>query len=166
MNGGAERLNSYGLPVSAGDEINGFYRMGDAARKIGRRVRFEGRLSDLVNRGGEKISCQEVENHILAHGSVRAACVVAMPDAVYGEKACAFVVPQPDATPTFEELGAFLGSRGIARFKLPERLEIVAGFPLSPAGKILRRELRRMIGEKIAAENAARESLARTEPGP
>jgi 2,3-dihydroxybenzoate-AMP ligase len=134
---------------------DGFYRMGDAVRKIGRHVYFEGRLKDLVNRGGEKISCEEVENHILAHRGVRAVCVVAMPDPVYGEKACAFVLPQPGTTLTFNELSAFLAGRGIAKFKFPERLEIVAEFPLSPAGKILRRELRRVIGEKIAAEKAA-----------
>jgi 2,3-dihydroxybenzoate-AMP ligase len=131
---------------------DGFYRMGDAVRKIGRHVYFEGRLKDLVNRGGEKISCEEVENHILAHPGVRAACVVAMPDPVYGEKACAFVLPQPGTTLTFDELSAFLGGRGIAKFKYPERLEIVTEFPISPAGKILRRELRRIIAEKIAAE--------------
>jgi 2,3-dihydroxybenzoate-AMP ligase len=195
--GDAERLNSSGEPVSAGDEIrvvddsdrelpdgelgqlicrgpytvrgyynnpeatraaftaDGFYRMGDAVRKTGRHVTFEGRMKELVNRGGEKISCEEVENHILAHYGVRAVCVVAMPDAVYGEKACAFVLPQPGTTLTFKELSAFLAGRGIARFKFPERLEIVDGFPISPAGKILRRELRRMIGEKIAAERAA-----------
>ncbi len=141
---------------------DGFYRMGDSIRKIGRRIYFEGRINDLVNRGGEKISCEEVENHILAHSGVRAACVVAMPDAVYGEKACAFVLPQPGTALTFEELSAFLAGRGIARFKLPERLEIVAEFPISPAGKILRRELRRMIGEKIDAEKAARPGA----PGP
>jgi 2,3-dihydroxybenzoate---[aryl-carrier protein] ligase len=195
--GDAERLNSSGEPVSAGDEIrvvddsdrdlpdgdlgqlvcrgpytvrgyynnpeatraaytaDGFYRMGDAVRKIGRHVYFEGRFKDLVNRGGEKISCEEVENHILAHHGVRAVCVVAMPDAVYGEKACAFVLPQPGTTLTFGELSAFLAGRGIAKFKFPERLEIVEGFPISPAGKILRRELRRMISEKLAAEHAA-----------
>ena len=134
---------------------DGFYRMGDAVHKIGRHVYFEGRLKDLVNRGGEKISCEDVESHILAHRGVRSVCVVAMPDPVYGEKACAFVLPQPGTTLTFDELSAFLAGRGIARFKLPERLEIVAAFPVSPAGKILRRELRRMIGEKVAAEKAA-----------
>ena len=137
-------------------DADGFYRMGDAVRKIGRRVTFEGRLKELVNRGGEKISCEEIENHLLAHRGVRAACVVAMPDEVYGEKACAFVIPQPQAALSLDQLTAFLAGRGIARFKLPERLETVAEFPLSAAGKILRRELRRRIGEKIAAEKAAR----------
>ena len=68
---------------------DGFYRMGDIVKRIGRYVYVEGRRKDLVNRGGEKISCEEVENHILAHPAVASACVVAMPDDEYGEKACA-----------------------------------------------------------------------------
>jgi 2,3-dihydroxybenzoate-AMP ligase len=134
---------------------DGFYRMGDAVRKIGNDLYFEGRLKDLINRGGEKISCEEVENHLLAHPRIRSACVVAMPDAVYGERACAFVIPSDDAALTLAEMKAFLLARQIAKFKLPERLELVSSFPLSPAGKVLRRELRRTIETKLIDEQSA-----------
>jgi 2,3-dihydroxybenzoate-AMP ligase len=130
---------------------DGFYRMGDIVRSRQGQLYVEGRRKDLINRGGEKISCEEVENHLIANAKVSAACIVAMPDEVYGEKACAFVIPAPGASLTLEELKAFLLARAIAKFKLPERLEIVTEFPLSPAGKILRRELRRAIAEKLAA---------------
>ena len=115
---------------------DGFYRMGDAVRRVDGYLYVEGRLKDLINRGGEKVSCEEIENHILAHAAVKSACVVAMPDEVFGEKACAFVIPRSDAKLTFEELKSFLLGRQIAKFKFPERLEIVSDFPLSPAGKI------------------------------
>ncbi len=134
---------------------DGFYRMGDIVKRIGRYVYVEGRRKDLVNRGGEKISCEDVENHILAHPAVANTCVVAMPDEVYGEKACAFVILRKHRSLTFAELVAFLLTRQIAKFKLPERLEIVDSFPISPAGKILRRELRNMIANKLAAEQKA-----------
>jgi 2,3-dihydroxybenzoate-AMP ligase len=134
---------------------DGFYRMGDAVRKVGDYLYVEGRLKDLINRGGEKISCEEVENHLLAHPQVKSACIVAMPDPTYGEKACAFVIPAGENALTLHEIKAFLLARQIAKFKLPERLEVVASFPTSPAGKILRRELRRMIEAKLAAESSA-----------
>lgn len=134
---------------------DGFYRMGDAVRKIGRHLYVEGRLKDLINRGGEKISSEEVENHLLAHPAIKSACVVAMPDPVFGEKACAFVIPKDEAMLTLEQVKAFLVARGIAKFKLPERLEIATEFPTSAAGKILRRELRRIIAAKVAGEIAA-----------
>jgi len=131
---------------------DGFYRMGDIVRKQDRHVYTEGRRKDLINRGGEKISCEEVENLIYAHPSVKVVTLVAMPDPVFGEKACAFVIPKPGATLTFEELIAFLRAQKIATFKLPERLEIVSELPLSPVGKILKRQLREMITEKLAQE--------------
>jgi 2,3-dihydroxybenzoate-AMP ligase len=130
---------------------DGFFRMGDAVRKMGRQVYVEGRLKDLINRGGEKISSEEVENHLLAHAKIKSACVVAMPDATFGEKACAFVVPQDGAPPSLGEIKDFLMSRGIAKFKLPEHLEVVAELPMSAAGKIMRRELRRIIATKAVA---------------
>ena len=133
---------------------DGFYRMGDIVRKNGRYIVTEGRKNDLINRGGEKISTDEVENFILKHPSVHGVALVAMPDPVFGEKACAFVTLKPGGALGFEELKTFLLDQKIAKFKLPERLEIVPEFPISPAGKILRRTLREMIEDKLAAECA------------
>jgi 2,3-dihydroxybenzoate-AMP ligase len=135
---------------------DGFYRMGDVVRKRGRYVWAEGRKKDLINRGGEKISCEEVENLILRHPKVKAVSLVAMPDQRFGEKACAFVIPREGQTLSFEELLAFLRAQDIAAFKLPERLEVVSEFPLSPVGKILKRELRERIAETLAREAEAR----------
>ncbi len=134
---------------------DGFYRMGDIVRKRGRSVYTEGRRKDIINRGGEKISCDEIENYIFAHPKVKAVTLVAMPDEVFGEKACAFVIPKPGETLGFDELIAFLKARRIASFKLPERLEIVAEFPTSPVGKILKRELRERIAAQLAADKTA-----------
>jgi 2,3-dihydroxybenzoate-AMP ligase len=131
---------------------DGFYRMGDIVRKRGRHVYAEGRRKDFINRGGEKISCEEIENLMFAHPKVKTATLVAMPDAVFGEKACAFVVPHPGQSLSFEELIAFLRSQQIASFKLPERLELVDELPVSPVGKILKRQLRDAIGLKLQQE--------------
>lgn len=132
---------------------DGFYRMGDIVRVVGGYIYLEGRSKDLINRGGEKISCEEVENYILAHPKVMSVCVVAMPDTVFGEKACAFAILRQGCVLTHEELVAFLQGRDIARFKLPERLEIVNEFPISPAGKILRRALRARIAQQLQSES-------------
>jgi len=133
---------------------DGFYRMGDVVRRVDGNLYVEGRLKDIINRGGEKISCEEVENHILSHPKVRNACLVAMPDPMFGEKACAFVIPVDGATLDLDEINSFLLSREIAKFKLPERLRLVREFPISPAGKILRRELRRLVSDEIAPARA------------
>jgi 2,3-dihydroxybenzoate-AMP ligase len=130
---------------------DGYYRMGDVVRRIDGNLYVEGRLKDIINRGGEKISCEEVENYILGHPKIKNVCVVAMPDATFGEKACAFVIPVDGATIDLEEIKTFLLDRNIAKFKLPERLAVVQQFPISPAGKILRRELRQVAASEVAA---------------
>ena len=131
---------------------DGFYRMGDIVRKRGRYIVTEGRKNDLINRGGEKISTDEIENLLLKHPAVHGVALVAMPDPVFGEKACAFVTLKAGAALGFEEMKTFLLDQKIAKFKLPERLEVLPEFPISPAGKILRRTLREMIEGKLAAE--------------
>jgi 2,3-dihydroxybenzoate-AMP ligase len=134
---------------------DGFYRMGDIVRKRGRYLWTEGRRKDLINRGGEKISCDEVENLIFGLPQVSQVSLVAMPDPVFGEKACACVVLKPDTTLDFDELIAHLRGQRIASFKLPERLEVMPAFPVSPVGKILKRELRDIVAAKLEGERAA-----------
>ncbi len=138
---------------------DGFYRMGDVVRRVGGNLHVEGRKKDLVNRGGEKISCEEVESHIVEHPAVVSACVVAMPDARFGEKACAFVILRAGEDLRLPQLADFLLARRIAKFKLPERLEVVDQFPLSPVGKVLRRQLRESIASKLAREQRAAEQV-------
>jgi len=129
----------------------GWYRMGDVVRKRGRVVYAEGRRKDLINRGGEKINCDEVESLIYKHPAVKVVALVPMPDPVFGEKACACVILQPGASLDLPALVAFLREKRIASFKLPERLEVLAEFPLSPVGKILKRQLREMVEQRMAA---------------
>ena len=134
---------------------DGFYRMGDIVRKRGRYIYTEGRRKDLINRGGEKISCEEIENLIFAHPGVKTVVLVAMPDPVFGEKACACVILKAGETLTLEELTHFLRTRQIASFKLPERLEVMDRFPISPVGKIMKRELREMVAARVATSSAS-----------
>jgi 2,3-dihydroxybenzoate-AMP ligase len=139
---------------------DGFYRTGDVARKINGYLYVEGRIKDLINRGGEKISCEEVENHLLAHPKIESACVVAIPDDVFTEKACAVVILRKGFTLSLNELRAFLETRDIARFKMPERLEVVDEFPISPAGKILRRDLRAALAAGVVDSDRQRGSVS------
>ena len=133
---------------------DGYYRMGDMVRRIDGNLYVEGRLKDIINRGGEKISCEEVENHILGHPKIKNVCVVAMPDEVFGEKACAFVIPVDGETVDLDEIKNFLLGRNIAKFKLPERLMLMKEFPTSAAGKVLRRELRQVAAIEVASVHA------------
>jgi 2,3-dihydroxybenzoate-AMP ligase len=120
----------------------GFYRSGDLLRrKPSGNFVVEGRRKDLINRGGEKISAEEVENLILAHPAVLNVACVPYPDAVLGERMCACVVLRPGTSLGFAELVAFLSDFGIAKFKLPERLEILDSLPLSGFGKVSKKDL-------------------------
>jgi 2,3-dihydroxybenzoate-AMP ligase len=132
---------------------DGFYRTGDVVRRdAAGNLSVEGRDKDMINRGGEKISAEEVENLILGHPAVFNVAVVAMPDPVLGERGCAYVVPKPGAALTFDELVAFLRARQIATYKLPERLELVDSFPLTSVGKVSKKDLREDVARKLQAE--------------
>jgi 2,3-dihydroxybenzoate-AMP ligase len=133
---------------------DGFYRTGDVVRIYkGRYLSVEGRIKDTINRGAEKISAEEVENHILAHPKVENCAFVAMPDHVLGEKGCAYVMTKENQSLTLEELCKFLHDvRHISTFKIPERLELVKTFPMTQVGKIDKKELRRMIARKLQEE--------------
>ncbi|MEO1818237.1 AMP-binding protein [Pseudomonas sp.] len=133
----------------------GFYRSGDMMRRLpsGNYV-VEGRKKDLINRGGEKISAEEIENLILAHPAVQNVACVAMPDPILGEKMCACVVLKRNQSLHLAELVAYLQGEEIARFKLPERLEILDSFPLSTFGKVSKKDLVEMVSRKLEEEAA------------
>ena len=139
---------------------DGFYRTGDLAQQhtVGDAIYYsiEGRIKDVINRGAEKIHAEEVEEVMLRHPSITEAALVAMPDRVLGEKACAFLVVAPGAAaPDHAELADFLLSEGLAKFKLPERVEVIAAMPLTNIGKIAKKQLREDIDRKLASENPA-----------
>jgi 2,3-dihydroxybenzoate---[aryl-carrier protein] ligase len=135
---------------------DGFYRSGDLMRQhpTGNYV-VEGRRKDLINRGGEKISAEEIENLILSHPAVQNVACVAMPDAALGEKTCAYVIPRRGHSITLEQLVQYLKSREIAKFKLPERLELLSEFPVSTFGKVSKKTLVEMITKKLSEERAS-----------
>ena len=138
---------------------DGFYRTGDLVRldPSGNLV-VEGRIKDLINRGGEKISAEEIEAHLIAHPAVSAAAVVSMPDAILGEKACAYLCVRDGETFALSAIREWLTARGVAQFKWPERIEFVRELPLTNVGKVKKSELRREIAEKLAAERASNAS--------
>ncbi len=138
---------------------DGFVRTGDivSAHTIDgqRYFRFEGRFRDNINRGGEKIGCEEVEAFVSKHPSILDAKLIAMPDPIYGEKGCVYVILQPGATaPTVAELAAFLVEQGLAKFKCPERIEVVDAFPVTRVGKVDKPAMKKHIAELLANENS------------
>ena len=138
---------------------DGFYRTGDVVRRDeGGNLIVEGRAKDLINRGGEKISAEEIENLLLAHPAVREAAAVAMPHPVLGEQTCAYVVLRadpggtgagPDNNLDLATLCAYLEGRRVARFKWPERLEVLDALPVTNVGKVDKKKLRDDIAAKL-----------------
>ena len=138
----------YGVPEYNARQFtsDGFYRSGDLMRRhpSGNYV-VEGRKKDLINRGGEKISAEEIENLILQHPAVQNVACVPIPDANLGEKMCACVILRHGASLSLAELTEFLRAREIAKFKIPERLEIFEDFPMSTFGKVSKKALSEMV---------------------
>lgn len=137
---------------------DGFYRTGDLARAHDvdgvLMYSIEGRIKDVINRGVEKIHAEEVEEVILRHPDVINAALVAMPDPVLGERGCAYLIIEPGAAePTVTSLGEFLLSHGLAKYKLPERVEIVPEFPLSNVGKVSKKNLRERVAGSLRDSN-------------
>jgi 2,3-dihydroxybenzoate-AMP ligase len=133
---------------------DGFYRTGDIVirRRDGNLV-VQGRANDMINRGGEKISAEEVEDHLLAHDRVHDAVVVSVPDPFLGERACAFVIARAPV-PRAVDLKAWLRSRGLAAFKVPDHVVFVDAFPATGVGKISRRDLRAALQRQWAERRA------------
>ncbi|UWX96507.1 3-phosphoshikimate 1-carboxyvinyltransferase [Arthrobacter zhaoxinii] len=116
---------------------DGWYRTGDTAilDEAGF-LRITGRVRDIINRGGEKIPVAEIEQLIYRHPAVRDVALAAMPDERLGERACAFVVPEPGNRPLLADLTAFLDRHHVSRHYWPERLELVDALPRNAVGKV------------------------------
>ncbi|WP_312685271.1 (2,3-dihydroxybenzoyl)adenylate synthase [Brevundimonas nasdae] len=128
---------------------DGFYRTGDVVRRTqeGYLV-VMGRATDHINRAGEKISAEEVEDHLLAHPAVFDAAVVSTPDDYLGERTCAFIIPNGPA-PRGVEIKAWMRKRDIAEFKVPDQIVFVEDFAITAVGKISRRELRAALRQRL-----------------
>ncbi|NOX33069.1 MAG: acyl--CoA ligase [Deltaproteobacteria bacterium] len=129
---------------------DGFFRTGDLFMiKENNYLGFHERAKDIIIRGGYNISSQEVENHLLSNPDVVEVAVVAMPDEKLGERMCAYVVPKPGVTITLDALVKTLEEKGLAKYKHPERMEIIEKLPRNPVGKILKKQLRQDILNKL-----------------
>lgn len=115
-------------------------------------VVVEGRDKDMINRGGEKVSAEEVENLAYQVDGVGFAAAVAMPDPDLGELVCLYVVPRDGARVTLADVRSVMESAGVARFKWPERLELVGALPRTNIGKIDKKALRSEVAARLAAE--------------
>ena len=132
-------------------DAEGFYCSGDlVVQDADGYLTVVGRQKDQINRGGEKIAAEEVENQLLHHPAITHAALVSMPDSAMGEKSCAFIVTtEPGLKPL--ALRKFLRERGVADFKLPDRFETLDALPMTAVGKIDKQGLRARIAEIIAA---------------
>ena len=134
---------------------DGFYRTGDMVlRQPGGYLVVQGRAHDHINRAGEKISAEEVEDHLLAHPQVFDVAVVSIPDDYLGERICAFVIPRGDDKPRPPEIKAWMRTRGVAAFKIPDQIVFVAAFDQTAVGKTSRKELRARLRAEFLANEA------------
>jgi len=139
--------------------VDGFYRTGDlfSLRMLDGQASyvFEGRIKDVINRAGEKINCDEVERALRTYPGLVDIAIVAMPDDLYIERGCAFICMEKGREPpTLASIGAHLEQRGLAKYKWPERLEIVVSLPTTKSGKVSKPLLREKIKAVLQAEQA------------
>jgi len=127
-------------------DSEGYYKTGDLFSIEGENrdhYKFHGRLKDLIMRGGQNISPEEIENLVLGHPKIKEAAAIGVPDDRLGEKTCVYVVPKEGEGITIEEIVDFLKTKDIAVYKFPEILEIIDAIPRNPVGKILKDTLRK-----------------------
>jgi 2,3-dihydroxybenzoate-AMP ligase len=131
---------------------DGWYRTGDVV-KIHPSGNFvvTGRVKDLINRGGEKISAPEVEALVSLLPQVRAVAAIPVPDPEYGERICVCVVLRGRRKLTLDEVRDAFVRAGVAKYKIPEQLEIVTELPLTGVGKVDKKALAVFVSSGRAA---------------
>ncbi|APU15532.1 MULTISPECIES: (2,3-dihydroxybenzoyl)adenylate synthase [Actinoalloteichus] len=128
---------------------DGWYRTGDLVRITPEgNIVVCGRVKDLINRAGEKISAGEIETLVQEMPAIIEAAAVAMPDPQVGERVCLFVRARPGRTLTLDDVAEALTARGVAAFKIPERLELLDDLPHTPVGKPDKAALRGLLAAK------------------
>ncbi|WP_405077876.1 (2,3-dihydroxybenzoyl)adenylate synthase [Pectobacterium versatile] len=134
-------------------DSEGFYHSGDVVQMTeDGYLRVVGREKDQINRGGEKIAAEEIENLLLKHDGILHAALVSMPDPIMGEKSCAFLVVSDPSLKAIT-LRKYLRNQGIAEFKLPDRFEMIDTLPVTPVGKIDKKSLRQRIQTQLSTQN-------------
>jgi acyl-CoA synthetase (AMP-forming)/AMP-acid ligase II len=128
---------------------DGFFPSGDLFQisDCGTLIRFHARSRELIVRGGVKISPVELDNVLSGLPGVREVAVAAMPDPQMGEKVCLFAVLTPGARLDLPDVTAFCDAAGLARFKWPERLEVIEALPRTPLAKLDRKALARRLAD-------------------
>lgn len=144
-------LNSPELNERYRAEEGGWARSGDLGVMDGAGyLRVVGRIKDIIVRGGMNISAGEVEEHLVTHPAIMQAACVGYPDALMGERMCAFVVLWAGAEePSVAEMSRYLKERGLMANKAPERLIAIDAMPTNPTGKILKRSLRERLAPPV-----------------
>lgn len=125
----------------------GWYRSGDLGSFQDGYLRIVGRAKDMILRGGMNIFPFEVETVLIKHPAVAAVAIIPVPDDRLGERACAVVVPTGEP-PTLNDLTNFLDAQGLAKFKFPEQLVLVAELPTNPGGKVDKGQLQQLVAEQ------------------
>jgi len=128
---------------------DGWFRTGDLVEICGEPpnyYRIVGRCKDIINRGGMKISPAEIDILLEGFPGLSEGAVCSYPDETLTEKVCACIVAQPDSEPpSLEEINAFLLDKGLAKFKLPEKLLLLDALPRNPLDKVQRNELEKLV---------------------
>ena len=142
---GPQMLVGYLHPEDETDAFDdqGYFRTGDLGRwEDDEFLLVTGRAKDIIIRNGENISPKEVEDILVGHPGIVEIAVVGVPDERTGERACAVIVASDQGAPDLADLRELLMNQGLARFKIPEQVEIWDALPKNAAGKVLKHQIR------------------------
>lgn len=163
-NGGRVQDGTIGeIVVSGSPSMNGYWNQPDLTAEVFRGGWFHtgdlgyrdqdgwfyltGRLKDMVRRGGENVSCAEVESVIVGHPDVQSCAVLGVTDELFGEEVKVFVQPRPGSAPSAEEILVYARAR-LAKFKVPRYVQFVDRFPMTPSERVAKHELRRLFPDE------------------
>jgi acyl-CoA synthetase (AMP-forming)/AMP-acid ligase II len=132
--------------ITSANFTQGWLRTGDlGSLSADGDLTIRGRIKELINRGGEKISPERVEGVLASHPDVLEVAVFGVPDKMYGQTVAAVIVPRGSASPTPAELAAFCRER-LAAFEVPARFQAVSALPHTAKGSLDRRAVAEQFG--------------------